>query len=84
MKMTAILLLALGLVVLLRHRSAALRHWVLAAGIACAAAMPILEVLTPAWPLPIGCAPRALTARPTGQPADSSTSTIEYSPSVSS
>ena len=44
MKMSLIVLGALAVSFFLRRRSAALRHWVLAAGIACAAAMPILTV----------------------------------------
>jgi beta-lactamase regulating signal transducer with metallopeptidase domain len=63
MKMTAVLLLALGAIALLRHRSAALRHWVLATAIACAALMPMLEIVVPAWPLPLG-APGELRPRP--------------------
>ena len=39
MKMSLIVLGALAMTVLLRRRSAALRHWVLAAGVACAAAV---------------------------------------------
>ena len=52
MKLSLIVFGALALSLLLRRRSAALRHWVLAAGIACAAALPILTAAVPAWPLP--------------------------------
>jgi beta-lactamase regulating signal transducer with metallopeptidase domain len=52
MKMTVILLGALALSLVLRRRSAALRHWVLAAGIVCAAALPMLTTMLPAWHLP--------------------------------
>ena len=45
MKMSLIVFGALAVSFLLRRRSAALRHWVLAAGVACAAAMPILTRL---------------------------------------
>ena len=47
MKMSLIVFGALALSFLLRQRSAALRHWVLAAGVACAAAMPLLGALVP-------------------------------------
>jgi TonB family protein len=62
MKMTIVLLLALGVVGLLRHRSAALRHWVLATALACAAVMPILELVVPAWSMPLS-APAAIQSR---------------------
>src|SRR4030095_11854217 len=53
MKMTALLLFALAAVALLRGRSAALRHWVLAAAVIGSAMMPLLEMVLPAWPLPV-------------------------------
>jgi beta-lactamase regulating signal transducer with metallopeptidase domain len=54
MKMSLIVLAALAVSMMLRKRSAALRHWVLAAGVACAAASPILTSIVPAWTLPLG------------------------------
>ena len=54
MKMSLIVLTALAVSMMLRKRSAALRHWVLAAGVACAAASPILTSIVPAWTLPLG------------------------------
>lgn len=56
MKVSVIVLVALAVTVLLRRRSAALRHWVLAAAIGCAAVMPALERLVPAWQLPLSTA----------------------------
>ena len=53
-KMSLIVLLGLGATFLLRRRSAALRHWVLAAAIVCAAATPLLERVMPIWHLPVG------------------------------
>ncbi len=47
-----VVLAALVLAAVLRRRSAALRHWVLAAGIACSAAVPALQVALPAWNVP--------------------------------
>ena len=60
MKMSLIVLSALAASFLLRRRSAALRHWVLAAGVACAAALPVLSAAVPAWPLPFAT-PTAFT-----------------------
>jgi beta-lactamase regulating signal transducer with metallopeptidase domain len=60
MKMSLIVLGALAISFLLRRRSAALRHWVLAAGVACAAAVPLLTAVVPAWPLPFAT-PTAFT-----------------------
>ena len=47
-----ILLVGLVLMPLLRSRSAALRHWVLAGTLLCAAAVPFLGRIVPAWPAP--------------------------------
>jgi beta-lactamase regulating signal transducer with metallopeptidase domain len=48
-KVTLIVLAALGASALLRRRSAAVRHFVLAAALACAAATPALRLVAPAW-----------------------------------
>jgi beta-lactamase regulating signal transducer with metallopeptidase domain len=61
MKMSLIVCGALAVSFLLRRRSAALRHWVLAAGVAGAATVPLLTAVVPAWPLPFGT-PTAFTA----------------------
>jgi len=53
-KMTAVIALALAAMPLLTRRSAALRHWVLVAALACGVAQPILSLVTPAWTLPSG------------------------------
>src|SRR5262249_17412852 len=52
LKASAIVLLGLAIASLLRRRSAALRHGVLAAAAACAGAAPALELVAPAWHLP--------------------------------
>ena len=71
-KASGIVALALLAARLLRGRSAAMRHWVLAAALACAAAAPALERVVPAWHIPgIGNEPRRqswgpASAGPTG------------------
>ena len=37
---------------ILPRRSAALRHWVLLTGLACAAVLPVISWVVPAWPVP--------------------------------
>lgn len=70
LRVSVILLVALGACVLLRTRSAALRHWVLAVAIGCALATPLLaDVLTPWLQVPswaLGVAPGARQAWPSG------------------
>jgi beta-lactamase regulating signal transducer with metallopeptidase domain len=60
MKMSLIVFGALAGSFFLRRRSAALRHWLLAAGVACAASLPIVTAVVPAWPLPFAT-PTAFT-----------------------
>ena len=50
---TIVLALALGISVALRQRSASVRHAVLGAGLLAAAAAPALEMIVPAWEVPI-------------------------------
>ena len=52
LQVSIVLGVALGAVVLLRRRSAALRHWILTVAVACALASPAFEVAMPAWSLP--------------------------------
>ncbi len=63
-KGTVVLCLALVAVLLLRRRSAALRHRILAAAIGCAALVPLAEPLVPAWHVPVFEAPRVGPATP--------------------
>jgi beta-lactamase regulating signal transducer with metallopeptidase domain len=51
MKVSILMLVALCATGLLRNRSAAFRHWMLAVAIVCAAVLPMFEVLVPSWPL---------------------------------
>src|SRR5690349_10910047 len=48
-KISVIVSVALAATLLLRQRSAAVRHFVLAVALACAAATPIVRVVAPAW-----------------------------------
>ena len=45
----------------LHRRSAALRHWLLAATLFCGAAIPVIEASTPSWTLPIYAQPARQT-----------------------
>jgi beta-lactamase regulating signal transducer with metallopeptidase domain len=49
MKVSLVILVGLLAARLLRHRSAAVRHFVLAAALVCAAATPSLRLVAPAW-----------------------------------
>jgi TonB family protein len=51
MKVSVIVLVGLTIAALLRRQSAAARHWVLAATLACAASAPLLEAVVPSWHL---------------------------------
>src|SRR5688500_19028973 len=53
LKVTVILLFALAVMPLLRSRAAALRHWILAAALMCAAAVPLVRLVVPAWQVPL-------------------------------
>jgi len=67
-----ILLLGLLLMPLLSARSAALRHWVLAATLAGAAAVPVIGRVAPAWPAPVDVSiARRVLSGPALQPARS-------------
>jgi TonB family protein len=52
------LILALGMVAAfaLHRRSAAVRHWILASTLFCAAAGPVVGLLTPSWSMPASAA----------------------------
>lgn len=82
MKMSLIVLCALGVSVLLRRRSAALRHWVLAAGVACAAAVPLLAAVVPAWPLPFATPAAFVPYEDTHEAAASAAPTPRATPGI--
>jgi TonB family protein len=53
---------ALALAALLRHQSAAVRHWILTVGVVCVAALPLLALVVPSWHIPVAASaplPRA-------------------------
>ena len=52
LKSSLILALGLAAAAALRRHSAALRHWILAATIGCAAAGPVVGLVMPSWTLP--------------------------------
>jgi TonB family protein len=60
---------ALAVTALVRHRSAAVRHWVLAAGIFSATAVLPLSLTLPAWalPVPASVASGAVESRPANE-----------------
>jgi TonB family protein len=49
LKVSLVIAAGLAAAALLRNRSAAARHWVLAAAMLCAMVMPALELVVPAW-----------------------------------
>jgi beta-lactamase regulating signal transducer with metallopeptidase domain len=51
MKITILVLVGLLATRLLRTRSAALRHWILASAVLCAGALPLFAWMAPSWPL---------------------------------
>jgi TonB family protein len=53
LKVALLVLLTLAAASALRRRSAAIRHWVLAVGIACAVAAPGLGLLVPSWSMAV-------------------------------
>src|SRR5688572_1504586 len=63
--LSIILAVGLAATLLLRRRSAALRHWILAAAVVAGAATPALELILPPWPVPLaafGVAPSEVTS----------------------
>lgn len=52
LRVSALLSISMVAALTMRRRSAAARHWVLAAGLIGAAAMPVLQVIAPRWDMP--------------------------------
>ena len=63
-KIACLMLVALAATALLRRRSAALRHWVLATALFGCLCLPALELFTPAWSIPLPAAWSAPSANP--------------------
>ena len=88
MKVSLVVLAGLVVAAALRNRSAAARHWVLAASLLCAMAMPALELVVPAWgtlvPLPASVARNtARVGSPSALPPDTSDAApIEFAETV--
>lgn len=66
-KSSVIILAALALMPLLRRRSAAFRHWLLAAALGCAAIVPVASLVVPAWSVSFPLA-RSTRADDAGRP----------------
>jgi TonB family protein len=75
-KVSLILFVALGGTLLLRRRSSAVRHWVLAVAIACAAGIPVLGLVVPSWSLNVGAVLGPTSGREQ-PPSVTSTATLE-------
>jgi TonB family protein len=52
LRVSIVILLSLTAAAVMRRRSAALRHWILASGVVVAMAMPALQVIAPRWDMP--------------------------------
>src|SRR5262245_49539487 len=68
-KVSSIVLLALAATLVLRRRSAALRHWVLSACLLCAASLPLLQPFGSFWTLPLPVAASVFRAAVEQPPA---------------
>src|SRR5258708_7548200 len=63
-KISLILICGLAAAAMLRKRSAALRHWVLAPAVVSAGATPVLEPPVPSWHGPLHPSPFGRTVEP--------------------
>ena len=79
MKPSLMLLAGLGLAALLRRQSAAVRHWVLALAVGCAATVPLVESMGPSWQLS-GAVSGAIMRFGTSPPSGSVTTRTEPQP----
>jgi TonB family protein len=59
LKISIVIAIGLTAAALLRRRSAAVRHWILAMTIVCAAALPVLGAYVPSWGIDLSPAPPA-------------------------
>jgi TonB family protein len=51
-RVSVIILLSLTAAAVMRRRSAAMRHWILATGLVLAMVMPLLQIVSPRWDMP--------------------------------
>ena len=85
LKVSLVVLVGLALATALRNRSAAARHWVIAASLLCAMAMPLLELVVPAWGLSVfNASAPPVVAQPVQpstalEPAPGATAPFEFS-----
>jgi beta-lactamase regulating signal transducer with metallopeptidase domain len=84
-KVTALVLAALAAAAILRRTSAAFRHWVLSAGIAGAAMLPVLAAVVPSWELFDSPPPvrRVLVLERWGDRAEATAASINMDPPAS-
>jgi TonB family protein len=85
LKVSLVIFAGLALAAACRHRSAALRHSIVAASIVCALAMPALELIVPSWgvALPRGAQATAPNASPVSTLRPAGTATPSFDESVS-
>ena len=81
-KVTIVSAIALSAAALLRDRSAAMRHWVLSIGVACAAVVPLLQFVVPTWHLRSVVGTDGVLATIQDLPAAATTATAAYGPTV--
>ena len=87
LKVSLVILVGLALATALRNRSAAARHSVIAASLLCAMAMPLLELVVPAWRLSSVIASAPVVRQPVqtatvSESAPDATAPLEFSESV--
>ena len=79
-RVTFVILLALLSATCMRRRAAAVRHWILAVGLVCAAAMPVCQAVAPAWGVRVESVHRLVSnvaaTAPVEQPLASGTGSV--------
>jgi len=89
LKVSLVVIAGLAVAALLRNRSAAARHWVLAAAMLCAMAMPVLELVVPAWGISLSRTAPSMAAGPSAKPQSatgigaSDAASLEFAETVS-
>jgi len=75
-KVSLIVLIALAAQWLLRRQSAAVRHWVMAVAIGCAAVTPVVSVIAPSWHLGLNSIASSPSGNGASDPEVSTTSEV--------